>query len=66
MATQQIAGGMPDTMEYYTIFHMSLKYEGPQQMLTEMLLLILQMTYYLADYDRVMKMLDSCNVRRAN
>lgn len=66
MATKTIVGGMPDTMEYYTMFHLSLKYAGPEVMLADMLLLIVQMMYFLAEYDRVMKMLDSVNVRRAN
>lgn len=60
-----ITGGMPDTMEYFSMFHMSLKLEGPEEMLIMMVLTVLAFLMMFAQYDKVIKLIDATNAEWA-
>lgn len=58
--------GMQDTLEYYTLFHLSLRFEGPEAMLAMVLMTVMFMLFSLLQYDRVARIIDECAVRRLN
>ena len=57
--SRNITGGMPDTMEYFSMFHMSLKMEGVEQMLIMLVLTVFSFLMMFAMYDRVMAIIDA-------
>lgn len=55
-----ITGGMPDTMEYFSMFHLELAQNGYYAMLYVMLYTIMMMIVMTIQFDRIVKIIDEC------
>lgn len=65
MPNKVIVGGMPDTMEYYSMFAMELKLNGPMAMLSAILLVVVNMIVMNIQYNAILELIDGINAEWA-